>query len=33
MVKMLCQIKPEYRRLIQYLEMRNGETRKVLVGK
>ena len=29
---MLCQIKPEYHQLIQYSKMKNGQTRKVLVG-
>ena len=33
MVKMLCQIKPEYQKLVQYTKMKNGRTRKVLVGK
>ena len=30
---MLCQIKPEYRKLIQYTKMKSGGTRKVLVGR
>ena len=33
MAEMLCQIKPEYWKLIQYTKMNNGGTRKVLVGK
>ena len=33
MVEMLCQIKPNYCKTIQYTRMKNGCTRKVLVGK
>ena len=33
MVEMLCQIKPEYWKLIQYTKTKNGGTRKVPVGK
>ena len=33
MVKILCQIRPEYWKLIQYTKMKSGGTRKVLVGK
>ena len=33
MVEMICQIKPEYRKLIRRTKKRNGGMRKVLVGK
>ena len=33
MVKMLCQIKPEYWKLIRYTKIMSGRTRKVMVGK
>ena len=33
MVEMLCQIKPEYWKLIQHTKIKNGGMRKVLVGK
>ena len=33
MVEMLCQIRPEYRALIKYSKNKNGQTRKVLVGR
>ena len=33
MVEMLCQIKPEYCKLIRYTKSRSRRTRKVLVGK
>ena len=33
MMEMLCQIKPEYWKLIRYTKTKNGGTRKVLVGK
>ena len=33
MVEMLCQIKPEYRKLIKYSRRKDGRLRKLLVGK
>ena len=33
MVDMLCQIKPEYRKLIRYTKIKNGQIGKMLVGK
>ena len=33
MIKMLCQIKPEYRKLIRYSRTKSGQLRKMLVGK
>ena len=33
MVEMLCQIKPEYQKLIYHTKTKNGDTRKVLVSK
>ena len=33
MVEMLCQIRPEYQKLIQYTKMKGGGMRKVLVCK
>ena len=33
MVEMICQIKPEYRKLIRKTAKRNGGVRRVLVGK
>ena len=33
MAEMLCQIKPEYWKLIQNTKMKNGQTRKVHIGK
>ena len=32
MVNILCQIKPDYRKLIRYTKMKNGRMRKMLVG-
>ena len=33
MVEILCQIKPEYRKLIKYSKTKTGQLRKMLVGK
>ena len=33
MVEMLCQIRPEYRKLIRYSKTKSGYLRKMLVGK
>ena len=33
MVEMLCQIRPEYRKLIKYSRSKKGHLRKMLVGK
>ena len=33
MVEMLCQIKPEYRKLIKYSRSKSGRLKKMLVGK
>ena len=33
MVEMLCQIKPEYRKLIKYSRSKSGRLSKMLVGK